>query len=331
MKRWMIMVLCAVMLLSVIPAHADTYYVVTEDGSPLSLRDAGTNEVLTTIPYGVPVVPDPNLSTDMCAYVTFSGYSGLVLWRYLSHTHPALMPDPGAPAATEEPAAPAPEPEPRLPDGSYQLTVIGALITPAGSKQAGVDAMVVTADDNVAITAQIPKNSKIDYWVINGVRYDFIKTVRILRMTKFDSDFTIEVVYSKGTSETLLSPEAIQAARTGETLVVRTVRSQMSHVKPNGHYAGGWMRQFDFTDDYQNLATKATETGGQISLRVRAESTGSYSTDYGTYAVPKLVSGWRFNQTEIYPNVNVPEFRVYTLNVSMTYEPILGGIDYSRW
>jgi hypothetical protein len=105
----------------------------------------------------------------------------------------------------------------------------------------------------------------------------------------------------------------------------------MSHVKPNGPYAGGWMRQFDFTDDYQNLATKATETGGQISLRVRAASTGSYSTDYGTYAVPKLVSGWKFNQTEIYPNVNVPEFRVYTLNVSMTYEPILGGIDYSRW
>ena len=331
MKKWFALLLCAMLLLSVCPALADTYYVVTGDGSPLSLRDEVTNEVLTAIPYGVPVVPDPDKSTDICAYVSFGGQSGLVLWRYLSRTHPALLPDTNAPQPTEEPAAPTAAPEPRLPAGSYQLTVTGALIQPAGTSQAGVTSMVVTEADNVVITAQIPKNAKIEGWIINGVHYDFRKTVRILRMTKFDTDFNIEVLYSGIPSETLLTPEAIQAARTGEQLVVETRRAQLSHIKSNGHSGGGWMRSFDFTDDYKNLATGASEKGGQISIRVQAESSEKRRSANGTYSVPKLVQGWKFNKTEVYPNVNVPEFVVRGLNVSMVYEPILGGIDYTRW
>ncbi len=318
MKKLFALLLCAVLLFAVCPALADTYYVATEDSSPLSLRDEHTNAVLTAIPCGVPVMPDPEKSTDICAYVTYDGHSGLALWRYLTRTPPAVQPG-------EDGTQTAAAPEPRLPEGQYQLTAVGALITHVNSNAAGVSSMVVTEADNVKITAQIPKNTKIDYWVINGVRYDFLKNVRILRMTKFDAGYTVEVVYTKTQSETLLSPEAIQAARTGEQLTVTCKKCRLSHLKSNGRSGGGWVREFDFTGDYQNRATSQTEPGGQMSFRVRADNSGSAAVPAGTAVVTRTVRGWRFNGTEVYPNVNIEEFRVNTLNTSMTYEPIMGG------
>ena len=328
MKRVLALLLCALLFcLPLVPALADTYYVATEDGSPLSLRDEATNAVLTSIPYGVPVVPDPNKSTDICAYVSYAGHSGLVLWRYLSRTLPSMQPaaENSGPVSVSEPSPAAPE----LPDGTYALTAVGALIKHVDTREAGVTSMNVTKEDNVTFTAQIPKNSKISYWVINGVRYDFIKNVRILRMTKFDRSYTVEVVYSKTEPQTLLSPEAIQAARTGETLEVTTKNCKISHVKANFKSGGGWMRSFDFTGDYTNKATGGSEQGGQLSLRVRADSSGSQKAPAGTVVTKKTVRGWRFNQTEVFPNVEVPEFAVHTLNVPMYYEPIFGGSSFS--
>lgn len=333
MRRWLALLLCILLVLSACPALADTYYVVTEDGSPLSVRDEATNEVLTTIPYGIPLVPDPNKSTDICAYVTFAGQSGLVLWRYLSRTNPAMLPDAQSPRQADPQPAPSATEAPSLPEGSYQLTAVGALITPVNSKQAGVQEMVVTAQDNVNITAQIPKNAKVDYWVINGVRYDFLKTVRILRMTKFDASFTVEVVFTTTQPETLLSPETIQSARTGEQTAVTTTKCKLSHVKANGHSGGGWIRAFDFTHDYKNRATGEQETGGQMTFRIKADNTGSAPSPVAGTAVKtaRTVRGWKFNATEVYPNVNINEFLVHTLNVSMTYEPILGGSSYKYY
>ncbi len=337
MKKRFAGLLCIVLLFSICSAMADTFYVATDDGSPLSLRDEFTNQVLTTIPYGTPLMPDPEKSTDMSAYVTYEGQSGMVLWRYLSRMSPDAFPGTDKPEPIQEPAVTVPtelptEPpteSPRLPDGQYQLRVIGALITVEGSSQPGVDSMVVSVADNVTITAQIPRNATIDSWIINGVRYDFRKNIRILRMTKFDTDFTIEVLYANAQSETLMSPETIQAARTGKQLVVETRDSRLSHIKSNGHSGGGWMQRFDFTEDYMNLATGAEEKGGQISIRVQAEDTLTQTvTILGDQITVKLrfhVPGWKFNQTEVYPNVDVSEFVIYGLNTSMVYEPILGA------
>ncbi len=325
MKRWIAVLLCATLLLAVCSALADTYYVATEDGSPLSLRDEVTNEVLTTIPCGEPLEPDAKRSTDLCAYVTYSGRSGLVLWRYLSHAAPAPLP-----GETEPQTDPA-EQTLQLPEGHYQVSAIGALITFGEGGRGGVDSVVVTPEDTISITAQIPRNATIESWIINGVRYDFRKNVRILKMTKFDTDLTIEVLYSNAQSVTLLSAEDIQAARTGDRLVVQTRKSVMSHIKSNGHSGGEWMHSFDFTRNYTNLATGATEKGGQISLRVKAEGTEANFSLTGVASPPRLVNGWKFNETEVYPNVYIKEFVVYGLNVPMIYEPIMGGIDYSAW
>ena len=321
MKKLLAILLCTVLLLSLCPALADTYYVSTEDSSPLSLRDEATNQVLITVPHGTPLTPDPDKSTDVCAYVTFNGYAGLVMWRYLSRAQPAVL------TGTDQSQgqSTAVTVEPQLPAGQYQLTAVGALIAPVNSKKAGVASMVVTEEDNVTFTAQIPKKAKIAYWVINGVRYDFLKTVRILRMTKFDASFTIEVVYNTTEPETLLSADVIQAGRTGELLTVACKRCKLSHVKGDGHSGGGWIRDFDFTEDYTNRATGNTEKGGQLSFRVKADNTGTQRAPAGTVVTSRTVRGWRFNGTEVYPNVNINEFLVHTLNIPMTYEPIMGG------
>ncbi len=332
MKRLTALLLCVVLFIAVVPAaSADTYFVNTGDGSPLSLRDPVTNQVLTTIPDGTPLIPDAMLSTDICAYVTFSGTSGLVLWRYLSHTPVRTETNANTNTTTAVTAAPVvaeitPAPQhviqTQADDGKYTLTLIGAVAQHADRKNnatgAEMTTMDVTEQDNVVITAKIPKGQKIDHWVINGVRYDFLKTVRIIRMTKFDSDFTIEVVYNKGTSETLLSADAIQARRTGQQLLLTLKRSEFCHIKSDTTGAGGWHRDpFDFTNDYTNFATNRVEKGGQVTAKVRA-------------IIPqdKSVRGWKFNQTEIYPNVVIEQFVVRSLNTSMEYEPIFGDKTY---
>ena len=87
MKRVIcILVALVLCLLCTGASLADTYYVKSAD--PLSLRDENTNEVLTTIPTGTALEPIGDKCTDLCAYVTYNGYSGLVLWNYLTRTAP---------------------------------------------------------------------------------------------------------------------------------------------------------------------------------------------------------------------------------------------------
>ena len=99
-----LLVLCVCMS----TAMADTYYVKPDIESPLSLRDEYTNEVLTTVPAGTPLEPDGVKSTDLCAYVTYGGYSGLVLWNYLTRVAPSgdggTQTRQPAPPPTAEPA-----------------------------------------------------------------------------------------------------------------------------------------------------------------------------------------------------------------------------------
>lgn len=171
----------------------------------------------------------------------------------------------------------------------------------------------MSAGDNIVITADVPRGKKIDYWVINGIRYDFNEKIKSMRLTKADTDFQFEVVYTNSESRTLISPQIIQDTRTGGLLLLKTIHAQMCHLNRSDKGAGGWMTSFDFTEDYVNLASNEMEDGGQITSKVKA-------------VVPKnrKIRGWKFNETELYPNSPVTHFIVRTLNTSMTYEPILG-------
>ena len=315
--RWLLAVLA--LIIFTVPALADTFYVQIGEGLALSIRDEATNEVLGYIPDGEAVVPDPDKSTELAAYVTYEGTSGFVLWRYLTRTAPGAA----APAAPE--VTPAPETTPTsepvqevdLDDGLYDITVTGGYIQRANAKNKGegekVKEITVTAEDNIVITADIPKGKKVDYWVINGIRYDFDRKVSYFRLTNADQDWNFEIVYTKSSAETLLTEDQIQAARTGEPLLLKVEHGELCHIKSGTKGAGGWITEFDFTEDYQNRATGAQEKGGQITAKVRA-----------TIPKNKKVSGWKFNETELYPNAEVTYLVPHFLNTSMTYEPIFG-------
>ena len=308
-------VLLLVLIMCAGTALSDILYVKTDIDSSLSLRDENTNEVLCTIPAGTALEPNGGKSTDMFAYVTYGGYSGYVLWSYLTRTasegaefqtvQPTQTPE-STGTATEEPAG-----------GHYTLKTIGAIIQEAESNSKGKGPekteMAVTADDNVIVTAQIPGGSKLEYWVINGIRYDFLRTVKWMRITAFDRSWTIEAVCRKAEAETLRSEEEIQAARTGNTLIAKVNRGEMCHIKNGTKGGGGWMTSFDFTADYNNRATGVQEKGGQLSAKIRAN-------------IPKgkRVSGWKLDETKFYFPATINDFVVRTLDTPMIYEPIYG-------
>ena len=292
-------------------ALSDTLYVKSDIESPLNLRDEITNEILCTIPAGTALEPDGSKSTDLFAYISYGGYSGYVLWNYLTRSGTGSVTGTSQPAAGASTAAAEPA------GGPYTLKTVGAVIQEAETNNRGKGPekteMSVTEDDNVIVTAKIPKGSKLEYWVINGVRYDFLRTVKWMRITAFDRSWTIEAVCKKVSSETLRSEEEIQTARTGEVLIAQVIRGDMCHIKDGTKGGGGWITSFDFTRDYQNRATEAIEKGGQLSAKVRA-------------AIPrgKRVAGWKLDETKFYFPADVNDFIVRTLDTSMTYEPIYG-------
>ena len=311
-NRKSFLILLLVLCLLTGTALADTLYVKPDIESPLSLRDEHTNEVLITIPANTPLEPDVARSTDLFAYVSYGGYSGLVLWNYLTRTPPAESSSSASaqqPAAVQADAAPTPAPD------SYTLKVAGAYIQRAERANKGTGPekaeMTVSTDDSVIITARIPKGKKIDYWVFNGVRYDFLHTVKWIRMTAFDRSWTVEVVYKHAEAETLRSLEEILAARTGETLIADVIHGELCHIKQGTRGGGGWIPSFDFTEDYSNRATGERMQGGQLTAKIRA-----------TIPKGKRVAGWKFDRTELYPSAVVNDFVVRTLDTSMTYEPI---------
>ena len=327
MKRakWLLALLALIVF--TVPALADSFFVLFDEGMAVRVWDEYTNEVLGYIPSGAALEPDPQKSTELAAYVTYEGVSGFVLWRYLTRTAsgepaPAVETEAPAPEPTPEPT-PEPDPEPQeqevdLDDGLYDITVTGGTIQRANAKNNKAEGeklteISVTPEDNIIIAAKIPKNKKIDYWVINGIRYDFDHVPKNIRLTNADQDWNFEIVYTKSKAQTLLTEEQIQEARTGEALWVKTIDAELCHIKSGTKGAGGWITEFEFTEDYKNRATNKQEKGGQVTAKVRAVSHKG-----------KKVTGWKFNGTELYPSVEITWLLPHMLNTSMTYEPLHG-------
>ena len=322
MKRMLCVLLALSVLVSMLwcgIATAETWYVYTPNGQTLNLRDSVTNKIIGHIPYGTALEPDESRSTQTAAYVTYNGISGLAKWSFLQRE----MPEPRGNAVA---ATPTPVPEVLYDGGNktnqgtpqsyqFEVTAQGAYIQYANKKNKGegkkYETLEITSTDNIVITADVPKGKKIDYWVINGLRYDFSKTVKSIRLTDADEDYDFEVVYTKSVSQSLISAEDIQAARTDEVKEIKTVNAKLCHVSEKLQRGGGWLESFDFTNDYTNRVTKKKELGGQITAYVKASAT-----------VTKKVEGWKFNETKLYPNSTVTYFIVHTLNRSMVYEPI---------
>ena len=300
-KRAFLLLMAAVLMLCVIPAMADTYYVYTENGKTLNLRSPVDNSVIGHIPYGTALEPDPSLSTETAAYVTYKGTSGYVKWSFLVKNPPKPKNGSNAQPPVQNQSAG---------EGSITIQAVGCTISYASG---GGSYSEVSYDTPVKLKIAAPK--KPAYWVINGVRYDFEPNIpSSFTLDNALESMTIEAVMKKETSSTLLSADQIQQIRTDEQLIVETIHAELCHLNAKHSGGGGWITSFDFTEDYINRATKKTEEGGQVTIRVQAK-------------IPKgkKISYWLFNEAKIDFNTNVTKFVVCTLNTSMTYEPVFGS------
>ena len=307
-KRLCALLLTALLLLGLVPvSFADTYYVYTENGKTLNLRSVVDNSVIGHIPYGTKLETDNNLSTEKAAYVTYKGVSGYVKWEFLVKNPPKPR-NTSSSSASQPPADFDPDSEDGW--GDITIRVIGGNVAYRSSGEAFG---AISYDEPVPLTVKADK--KPAYWVINGVRYDFEPYIPSgFALDNAWQSMTIEAVPKGGKSETLLSKEEIQEARTDETLIVQTIRSKLCHLNAKDYGSGGWITQFDFTEDYTNRATKKKEQGGQMTFRVRA-----------TLNKNQKISYWLFDEAKLDFNTNVTQFVVRTLNTSKTYEPVISG------
>lgn len=188
--------------------------------------------------------------------------------------------------------------------GGSSITVVGCTITKGNTK--GLTNLNFSGSVNVKIVA----NKTPAYWVINGTRFDFKPVPKTITITGLSRSVSIEAVMKGKKATTLVSADEIQAMRTGATLTVSAGKgAQMCHVNSSHLGKGGWFRTFDFTNDFQNKATKRTESGGRVTVRVK-----------GVAPEGKGIAGYTFMGATWSFGAAVSQFLVTNLRESMRFD-----------
>lgn len=217
----------------------------------------------------------------------------------------------GTPAGTPIDAAPAPTSAPQRPviEGDKTVTAVGAVLEVIDGGSMNADGSIVF-DTSVSftVTAAPAKGQKVDYWVLNGVKYDFYE-YRCLSCTVRELTYplVIEVVYQKADSETLGKVEKDPQL----PLTVTTKSAKCCFITLKGKGVGGWMTSFDFTGEYTNPATGKKVSDGTITLRVMASAPKG-----------KRAAGWKINDAIFRFDSKTENFYVYDLDEATVYEPI---------
>ncbi|MBO2516310.1 MAG: hypothetical protein CW338_03405 [Clostridiales bacterium] len=247
-------------------------------------------------------------------YCTLSSNTGVTVTRYANITvvDSKGRPLPGGTAPTAAPApAPAAGAEKPADDGYIHVKAIGCKlqVLDKNGKPAGAEESELIfrncADFRVTCT-----ENNVEFWIINGVKYKFEIFPRNITVIGLTEDITFECCNKKNTPKTLLSEADIQAARTGETLVVSAEGAKLCHIKGNNNGAGGYFESFDFTSDFKNRATDKNEKGGRVTLKVTSKN-GVSQYKY-----------WKFNGADFLLPSAITHFYVYDLNTSMTFAPV---------
>ncbi len=217
----------------------------------------------------------------------------------------------GTPSGTPVDTVPADAPAPQRPviEGDKTVTAVGAVLEVIdGGSMNAEGAIVFDTSVSFTVTAAPAKGQKVDYWVLNGVKYDFYE-YRCLSCTVRNLTYplVIEVVYQKAASETLGQVEKDPSL----PLTVTTRSAKCCFITAKGKGVGGWMTSFDFTSDYTNPATGKKVSDGTITLRVMA------SAPKGKRAV-----GWKINDAAFRFDSKTENFYVYDLDEATVYEPI---------
>lgn len=158
------------------------------------------------------------------------------------------------------------------------------------------------------VTADKPHSDQIDYWVINGVRYDFSATVKSITIKGITDNITIECVYNRSLSQTLGKAEYLQQPAAGSPLLLECHNARMRHVKNGSTGDAQSFTVFDFTNDYKNAASGRTVKGGSIDFKVTANANSNTK-----------VKSWDIDGASFVFNTAVSFMYVRGLNVSKVY------------
>ena len=161
------------------------------------------------------------------------------------------------------------------------------------------------------VTAVIPKKAQVDYWLINGVKYQFPESnVQKFRILDLNEATTIEVVF-KNTSPTNehARPAIAEELVYQEPHVMRCINCWGQFMNASGTPSGKNYQEFNFDKTYTNPVTKKKLAGGHLDIFISTK-------------LPKHcgVESWIINDVKYQFPVTVLKFRVTGLDEATTYE-----------
>lgn len=191
MKKTILLMLTMLTVCMCASALAEIWYVKTPNGKSVNIREEGTSKVIGQIPYGESIIPESDKCTETSAYVEYSGVSGYVRWEYLVKERPEKFKK-TASAKVEDTSGNI-----IFGEGKHSISVTGGVLQFRNKKgkASGAKYNEVKFDDPVTlvVTASGNKKSKINYWLINGVKIQLnSKSFTVIGETE---DIVIEVVY----------------------------------------------------------------------------------------------------------------------------------------
>ena len=169
------------------------------------------------------------------------------------------------------------------------------------------------------VTAVIPRNAQIDYWLINGVKYQFPDTTVLkFRMLDLNEATTIEPVF-KGMSPTnqYARPYAARELEAQIPLVMKCINCWGQFMNVSGSPAGQQYTEFDFEKTYTNPVTRKKVSGGKLDIFISSRlPTGC------------IVDTWIINDVKFqFAGNAVLKFRVTGLDEGTTYEIRFRGVS----
>ena len=162
------------------------------------------------------------------------------------------------------------------------------------------------------VTAVIPNRAKVDYWLINGVKYQFPdNNIPKFRILDLNEATTIEPVFKGKTPVDMSGRPAIARELESQVrpMLLHCIECWGQFMNAAGNPAGQQYREFDFDGPYTNPVTKQALSGGLLDICISTKVPRGHTVD-----------GWIINDVTYQFPQNVLRFRVMGLNEDTTYE-----------
>jgi hypothetical protein len=162
------------------------------------------------------------------------------------------------------------------------------------------------------VTAVIPRKAEIDYWLINGVRYQFPdNSINKFRILDLNEATTIEPVFKGSTPTNLYArPAAAQELeKKVKPMFMHCINCWGQFMNSAGTALGEEYREFNFDQIYTNPVTRRKLPGGLLDIFI------STKVPHGC-----MVDTWIINDVMFQFPTQVLKFRVLDLNEDTTYE-----------